>query len=391
MKSTLAELYHELKTSPELAKLLSSVAKELHNRNVFPMHALAMYKGEDIKELARQVRMAMEATDMSSRDSINGDEYQSFRHALWFGDEDDGHNIDRSMVMVLAYLLQEHWPGIDEYVQHLDDTKLAKQLGLAIDGEGMVELTGKMELRRHALVLPEQNTMIYPHQFLRRFYSANFVNMPAMLEHCRKQGLEVKLRLDPLRITQPRYYQDIFEADYWYGPKFDSSLLLSKDKEPVRTLHYTNSEDKIQNITYPLSYTLFRSDMIDDHERQFMVEEYVPVTNPELSGHRVPGIGKSYAIQKFAHFVYDQNKKHITHVDGAVRVFTVDGYAESLEAVVKGKEPGKRVGNRHKLFKVTGNLDLELVQSLLYEFFRYNPHLGEYFAAPEEIRAYAQT
>lgn len=378
-KNTLAKLHHTLTTSTKIQKLLKPVSRELHNCNVSPMHALTMYKGDDIQELSQIIRGAMEATDMTTRASIASDEYQTFRHALRFGEEDEGHNVDRSLSMVLAYLLQTYLPGIDDYVRHFEDTALAQQVDLPLDDEGLVELTANMELRRHALILPSQNIMVYPHQFLRRFYGANFVSMPAMLESCRKQGLEVRLRLDPLRITTPQYYQEIFEADYWYGPKFDSMMLRSKEEKPERTLHYTNPDDKIQHLTYPLGYTLFRSDMLSSHERQFTIEEYVPLTNPVVSTHKVPGIGSVFAIQKFGHFVYDQDKSHITHLDGAVRVFTKEDYKNNFDKVVKGSQPDKRVGKRHKLFKVTGEIDLELVQSLLYEFFRYNPHLGEYF------------
>lgn len=115
-------------------------------------------------------------------------------------------------------------------------------------------------------------------------------------------------------------------------------------------------------------------------ERQFMIEEYVPLTNPVQPTRRIHGIGKKYCIQKFAHFVYDQEQQIISHIDGAVRTFAVKDYAEALDIVTKGSEPDKRIGTRHKLFKVEGSISIEQVQSLLYEFFMYNPHIGEYFS-----------
>ncbi len=110
-----------------------------------------------------------------------------------------------------------------------------------------------------------------------------------------------------------------------------------------------------------------------------MIEEYVPLTNPVQSTRCIHGVGKLHCIQKFAHFVYDQEQQAISHIDGAVRTFTIDDYAEALAIVVGGSEPGKRLGTRHKLFKVEGSISLEQVQLLLYEFFMYNSHI---FARP---------
>jgi hypothetical protein len=268
-------------------------------------------------------------------------------------------------------------PDIDEYITRIKDYDLLKSLGIPVDDDGLVTLDEDMELRRHALILPSQKIMIYPHQFLRRFYHANFVNMPNMLENLKKEGKKVKLRIDPIRITHPKYYQEIIEEDYWYGLKFAASLFQSKDKKPVRTLHRTNGN---HNPFYPVDFTLFRSDMMSDSERQFMIEAYVPLTNPVQSTRRIHGIGKGYCIQKFAHFVYDQGQQTISHIDGAVRTFAIEDYAEALDIVSRGSEPGKRVGTRHRLFKVEGSISIEQVQSLLYEFFMYTPQIGEYFS-----------
>lgn len=44
------------------------------------------------------------------------------------------------------------------------------------------------------------------------------------------------------------------------------------------------------------------------------------------------------------------------------------------------KYQSKRIGMRHKLFKVEDSVSIEQVQQLLYEFFMYNSHIGEYFS-----------
>lgn len=265
--------------------------------------------------------------------------------------------------MVLVYLLQRYSPGIDEYSEDIDKHELEQKLGLSVNDDGMIDLVDGMELRKHALILPKQDVMIYPHQFMRRFYSCNFVYVPTALEHSRKQGHTVQLRIDPYRQTIPRFYQNIFEADHWHGPSFSEEMLKSTDKKPIRTVKYARDDDRLQ-LTYPLGYTVFLSDMMGTGKRQLSIEEYVPLVGPMDGFKEVSGVGKQYVVQKFAHFVYDQTKDNFSHVDGAVRIFTKEEYASVYETVKTGSDPGKKVGRRRKLFKVSGSLDLETVQRL---------------------------
>lgn len=381
-----AELRSYLTESADIQDRLKILAKEYHNRNLDLYADITRYGivATELDPLARDYTVTLEIvhnkllqTDLATLTSVEDEEF--YNTTIWFGEREDGSiNTKQAAMMIISYLLQAHLPTIDEYITSLEDYSLPKHLGLPVDDEGLVTLDKGMELRRHALILLSPQTMIYPHQFLRRFYSANFVNMLAKLEQCRQKGMTIKFRIDPLRITQPRYYQEILEEDYWYGQKFAASLLQNKDKRPIRTLHGT-IEGK-HHFIYPVDFTIFRSDMMSGTERQFMIEEYIPLTNPVQPTRQIHGIGKEHCVQKFAHFVYDQEQQTISHIDGAVRAFAIKDYAEVLDSVTQGSDPGKRVGTRYKLFKVEGSISIEQVQSLLYEFFMYNPHLSEYFS-----------
>ncbi len=381
---SLIELRSYLAKSTEVQGLLKVLAREYHNRNLDIYSDGTTYgrvpKSDplvrDYARILEVIQGKMLQTDLTSLISKEDEEF--YYSTIWYGEGEDGSfHIERAARMVISYLLIIHIPDIDEYITRIEDYNLPKSLGIPVDDEGLVTLDKDMELRDHALILPSRETMIYPHQFLRRFYHANFVNMPNKLENLRKEGKAVKIRIDPMRVTHPKYYSEIIEEDYWYGLKFAASLLQSKDKKPVRTLHRTDSE---RGSNYPVNFTLFRSDMLSDTERQFMIEEYVPLTNPKYPTSRIHGVGKEYCIQKFAHFVYDQAQQTISHIDGAVRTFAIKDYAEVLDIVTGGSDPGKRVGSRHKLFKVEGSISIEQVQSLLYEYFMYNPHISEYFS-----------
>jgi len=381
----LTELRSYLTESTDVQNLLKVLAREYHNRNLDLYSDVTTYYSKvtqsdslvmDYTRTLEVIHDKMLQTDLTSLTCVEDEEF--YYSTIWYSEKEDGSiHTERAARMVISYLLRIHIPDIDEYISRIEDYNLPKSLGIPVDDEGLVTLDGGMELRGHALILPSQKTMIYPHQFLRRFYHANFVNMLNMLENHRKEGKKVKIRIDPMRVTYPKHYRGIIEEDYWYGLKFAASLLQSKDRKPVRTLHRTNGD---HNTFYPVDFTLFRSDMMSDTERQFMIEEYVPFTNPVQPTRRIHGIGKEHCIQKFAHFVYDQGQQTISHIDGAVRTFAIKDYTEVLDIVMWGSEPGKRVGTRHKLFKVEGDISIEQAQSLLYEFFMYNPHIGEYFS-----------
>ncbi len=381
----LIELRSYLTGSADVQDLLKVLAREYHNRNLDLDSDVTTYYGKapesdplirDYARILEVIQGKLLQTDLTSLTSAEDEEF--YFSTIWYGENEDGSfQIERAARMVVSYLLSMHMPSIDEYIARLEDYNLPKGLGLPVDDEGLVTLDKDMELRGHALILPSQKTMVYPHQFLRRFYHANFVNMLNKLENHRKEGKKVKIRIDPMRVSYPKYYRGVIEEDFWYGKKFAASLLQSKDKIPLRTLHRTNSE---QGSNYPVNFTLFRSDMLSDTERQFAIEEYVPLTNPKYLTCRICGVGKENCIQKFAHFVYDQEQQTISHIDGAVRTFTIKDYAEVLDIVTNGGDPGKRVGERYKLFKIEGSISIEQVQALLYEFFMYNPHIAEYFS-----------
>lgn len=380
----LIELNAYLTQSPTLQDLAKTVAMEFHNRNLSPLSGVSTYSGKvvesdpftsDYSKFLNLISSALKRTNLdnhSADKSLGG-----LRQALWFGEENNKFNFERVLLMVASYVLDSHVPGIDEYVDRMMDYDLAKSLGLTPGDDGLILLSPDMQLKKHGLILLSRNILIYPHQFLRRYFSCNFVNILSLLEYCRVKGLQISLLLDPIRISQPKYYRDIIEADYWHGPLFSPGLLLNKHLNE-RTVHFSRG---LTDAKYDAAFTVFRTKMMDRYLREFMVEEYCPLTiqygkTPE----KLPGTGNKYCIQKFAHFVYDQQKKCFTHLDGAVRVFSPDEYEVYFNTIKGGKGVDEKIGERHKLFLLEGEFNEELAKDLLTEWFRYNPHIQEYFS-----------
>ncbi|MGD8373542.1 MAG: hypothetical protein PVI21_01645 [Candidatus Woesebacteria bacterium] len=383
------DLYNSLKDSHELNATLDSLATYVASRNLFPMTLMQFYSGKRIEgdtlteyyySAIELVQQWVDKTNLEDESGIDGDEFESLKVALWFCKDKDSGVVHPATFAkwLVTILLEDHTPSIDRYIESLSNTGLLDDLELDYDENLLVKISGSpFELKKHGLILAKDK-MIYPHQFMRRYFRANFVNLLVILSKCIEDGLDVKVRIDPLRhSTHPRYYQNIFEADHWYGKPFDKSTLESKNKKELVTVH--RSDDKF-DMTYPVSFTVFRTSMMDANLRQFTIEEYAPASDPTFPAKKSPGFGQKSCIQKFAHFVYDQKAANFCHIDGAVRTFSTTEYEGILDSVVRSNDPGSKIGTRHKLFLVEGAIDFGLIQGLLYEYFRYNPHIEEYFS-----------
>jgi len=373
----------------EIDQLAKTIAKELDNRNFATVYDYprSVFSNKDLGDTFTKNCKTMHAQLLSiiSKDGMldllnnTAEKPDWLRYSLGFGGIEDGNqDIERISLGIGVTLIERQKTKFDEHIKHLNDSRLVEKLGLHITDTNnlLVSLSDKrLELRNHGLIL-NGNVLIYPHQFLRRFYSANFVGIPHLLNKAKTMGAEVSIRIDPLRKTIPKYYREIVEADYWGGIQFSKKLLQDKYLTGS-TLHGSRG---LTSLVYHADFTIFRTKMMDKNQREFMIEEYCPLEQPFWSSaEKSPGVGEKYSIQKFAHFVYDQQKNCFTHLDGAVRVFTIKEYGGYFETVKAKINSGEKIGKRHKLFLVEGIISEELAQELLTEWFRYNPHITEYF------------
>lgn len=388
------ELYELLRSDASLSLISKKVMHLLLNLNLSPMRLPQIYSRsidkndelsvsysallDDIKEYVD------DASDINFDLSEEADDYQ-LRHVLFFCKKDDEYDIRLVIEWLAELLIGRNRPTIDDYVEKLIATESMEELGAKIDNNGLLDITpSRYRLKKHGLII-DNKILVYPHQFLRRYYSANFVDMLSMLSYCKEQGCSLKIRLDPIRgISDPKYYQNISEADYWHGQHFSESVLFSTEKQEKLTWHYTRSDNELPTLgSYSVRYTAFRTSMMDEGMRQFTVEEYSGIpTDNTVRG--FPGFGEKACIQKFAHFVFDQKTGNFSHIDGAVRVFNRREYNNIFSTVASGTDPGAKIGRRYKLFLVEGVLGIDIVKDSLNEFFRYNPHISEHFTTASD-------
>ncbi len=368
--------------SENINSICRSIAEELANRNLFALRDFSSLVYSEIQtpfsELCSELFLLVKAI-LSNNDNLQkfleiAPQSQAVGTALFMGKSDNGYDIEKVALNYAIFLVQDAGLHLDDHVQNLLNRTLFDELGIDIDKDFLTDLSNqKLVLKNHGIIFDEI-ALIYPHQFLRRHFSSNFVEMPSLLNKALDLGLRVYLRIDPLRKTTPNHYRDVMEFDYWHGKPLSESLLNDKHTS-TRTVH-GNPESSMLN--YYIKQTVFRTDMMDDNIRQFKIEEYADTKRE--GGSPTNGAGNNFFIQRFAHACYDQQIKKFTHLDGAIRVFQKSEYEGYLTDIESGKEVDEKIGERHKMFLVEGEFDQSLTSELFAEWFRYNDHIQEYFS-----------
>lgn len=375
----------ELFKSKEINETCSSIAKEFAHRNLFAFRDFPLFVSDSpksplgkmcsdlvlmVKDILSQDNNLLKFTQIVPRPRAVG-------HALFMAETEGEYDLDKVSVHYSVSLVQEEAVRLDEHIENLLNQSLCDELGIKINEDFLTDLSDrKLELKKHGIIF-DNKVLIYPHQFLRRHFSSNFVELPVLLSNALKAGLSVHIRIDPLRRSIPEYYQDVMEFDYWHGQPF-SEALLKNEHTVARTIH-GNAEANILN--YHIKRTVFRTDMMDKHIRQFKIEEYADIQSE--SGSPTSGAGDNFFIQRFAHMCYDQKIDKFIHLDGAVRVFPKEEYKNYLNEIESGKDVDEKVGVRHKMFLIEGEFDQSLASDVLAEWFRYNNHIQEYFSSDQ--------
>lgn len=374
----------ELFSSKEINSLSQSIATELANRNLFALRDLQTFIGKNPRsKLGQQCsRLYSLAREFISNDDNfkkilkSNPESKWISYALYMGKSDQGYDLDSVAIHLCMAMVNMKNLNIDEHVEYLYDTTLCDELKLNVNDDQLTKVSSdRLKLKRNGIIV-DDNVLVYLHQFMRRYYSSNFVDLPVLLDKALQIGLDVYVRIDPLRKTHAENYREVLELDHWYGAKFSKDILNDKYKNE-RTLHNSHG---IYDLSYDARFTVFRTKMMDKNIREFMIEEYCPTILPSSSNSDSPGVGDRYFIQKFAHLCYHQELQKFTHLDGAVRIFDKDDYIEYFNVIESGRDIDEKVGIRHKMFLVEGELDETLVQEILTAWFRYNIHIQEYFS-----------
>ncbi len=349
-------------------KLAFSVARELDNINQGMLHLAVYRKSPGVKGPYDQLYQLYDET-IGRR---TNDELLALVPRLELVARVDNASRDTLLNGMIALDVWTVRPRIDFYADHDDNLELP--ISIKIDKYGLTSIDDSFKLENQGIVVDD--LLLYYHPYLRRFFSARFVDTPNILAHIQKQeDIELKIALDPIRYTRTSHLDRTMEFDYWHGAYFDTTKLYDRNYKGA-TVHGRNDPTGVLEFTFPLIKTVFYVSNGQDGEKEFQIEELVPTDS------RVSADNK-YVLQRYAHFIWNENDQTFRHFDCAVRIYTKDVHAKRLTYDWKppyGTEEAKAF-KRKKLFRLDGKIELEVIKDLLYAFFRYNELVMEYFGA----------
>lgn len=196
-----------------LQSLMRDIAQDVHDKNEFLIHELiAIHNDDEIEKLLKILEEYIKkykdifgnSNTQSSSDRVN------YAQIIFQAKDSKGNVILERLAQWLAiYLISEYIPGIDEYVDNLNNFKIAKKYGLSVDNAGLIDLANpRIIIKNHALEIDE-STRLYLHQFMRRGFGGNFVGIPPLLRMALEKNYRVYARLDPLRSSTMNGYTNI--------------------------------------------------------------------------------------------------------------------------------------------------------------------------------------
>ena len=225
--------------------------------------------------------------------------------------------------------------------------------GIAVDEEGLVPLDA-FELSGDALCVNNHAFFVLPPV---PGSNANFW----LLQHLSRESLSdsVSVRLDPL-LHGP--------ADQLHGRFYKMDVYgRPLDWERIRNLR---SPDHGKWMPGKLSCRFLSTDyawLPHEEEVDFICEELPAAEEVAERGSR------------YLHAVYEKDSHRITHLDGAVRVYTRD---ELLDRAMLHVRNAGKVGKRVKVFRTDRAIEPDLMGDLVTAFFIWNHDVARYFGAP---------
>jgi hypothetical protein len=244
--------------------------------------------------------------------------------------------------------------------------KIVKHLD--IDDEGLVLINSDYVLKNHGIIF--SNYLIYYHPFLRRYYGSNFTNITYSLgEIALNKEINLKIAIDPIRISTPNNYNEVMELDYWYGPKFSKNKLNDINFKGITVHGRTTTKEFINS--WPLDRTEFYVANKKDGCKEIQIEEI----------HSKDAMySKKYRIHKYAHFIWNKEKNCFEHFDCAVKIYSIKEYLKRASYKWKPKNINNEAkAKKIKLFRLDGLINFEVARGILSDFFIYNENIGEFF------------
>jgi hypothetical protein len=216
------------------------------------------------------------------------------------------------------------------------------------------------------------NFLLLAHPYFRRSFSRlNTLNKYFLQKfQALDNTLEPKIALDPDLVGLASSLMPYEELEYWRGPKFNTNLIT------IPTGVAQHEAAQRERFFFGISRTEF---WWQSRDKLHILEA------EELADNHMADVDDSsnnYAC-KYVHSMVEEDTNKIIHFDGAVRMYSEEQMLERLDTDIA------KFG-RHsvytKLWRVDGTIALPIWKTLLSDFYKDNPLVGEYLGAePAEI------
>ena len=283
-----------------------------------------------------------------------------------------------------------------EYIQPIgivaNSSEIVTKLNASIvrDKEGLVscDLLDKYftKDRFREGVMKSENYMIMAHSYFRRGYSKSLNFAPHFISlfwglNRSKIDAYIAIDFDRVRIDIDGGY--CLERDTWFGSPFNKKIEDIKDgvvklRPPLDV--DTDIIDMFFSNTYALDMMWYTT---EDNIKIFQGEEF----KTDVITLDIDGI--NYYPVRYIHAEFDIENEYFRHFDGAVQLYTKEEYDlrkdGNFNYKLKGKEQIKP--KSIKLFKLNGEISIDLWIKYISHFLSGNPLVMEYFSGkyPQHI------
>lgn len=226
---------------------------------------------------------------------------------------------------------------------------------LEIDKYGLVELR-KFDCSRFGLGYHNQIFQLCPS--LDQYNSCHWL-FHLLIDEEFRQKKQFKIRIDPLVKVQSKLFKPYFQYMEIYGVKLDWKRIKA-----------LKNEETGQWIGNGLSArSIGRTDFVWSpfaNEIHFTCEELPKLEWLEQRGSR------------YLHGIFNRDKGHLTHCDGALRIYQKDEFEYREHFHVRQPEV-RKIGTRVKIFQIDQPIDQGLFMRLATNFLVWNEDALAYF------------
>lgn len=241
-------------------------------------------------------------------------------------------------------------------------------------------------------IMKSENYMIMAHPYFRRSYSefSNFSpHFIALFWGLNDSKIDAYIAIDFNRVRidiNGGYY---IECDTWFGSPFSKKIENVPDGVVKLKPPIIDKEDSLlSRIIDDLFSNVYSLDIMwyttKDNIKVFQAEEF------KNSSIIIEVNGVIYYPVRYIHAEFDIKNGYFRHFDGAVQLYTKEEYEirkdKNFNYKIKGKEQIKP--NSIKLFKMNGEVSIEMWIEFISHFFSGNPLVMEYFSGeyPNHVR-----